>query len=334
MFKKPPVLLLALALVAGLGLAAVAILLAANRELPRSAEVDPNAVVVTVNGAPILERDLQAAMPGGSFDMTAVQARRSKLTRLISELILAQFLKANDVSVAESDVDAEVEALKKDPPPAGCPCCRFASLDQYLAANYMDMAELRATISGNLGFDKYMRSVWESDFPAGEKRDALVAREKPRVMKQYARLSHIMFRTVANAVTFFGPPDRQEVIAKANDAYDRLRKGADFAALAREVSEDAMSTAESGELGFIRLDTYGAAFANAAMALAPGEYSKPVESQWGIHIIRRETATDDDVAKVVSQEYIDAKSEEVMTRIQKSTVVREPGAQSAAAVAY
>jgi protein-export membrane protein SecD len=67
-----------------------------------------------------------------------------------------------------------------------------------------------------------------------------------------------------------------------------LAKGADFAALAKQYSEDPGSKDKGGDLGFFSKDQMVAPFADAAFALKVGEITKtPVLSQYGYHIIKK-----------------------------------------------
>ncbi len=62
--------------------------------------------------------------------------------------------------------------------------------------------------------------------------------------------------------------------------------GADFAALAREHSDDVGSRASGGDLGWITRGTMGDAIDEALFALEPGATSDPVRSEFGWHVIQ------------------------------------------------
>ncbi|CAO3355299.1 peptidylprolyl isomerase [Azospirillum palustre] len=69
----------------------------------------------------------------------------------------------------------------------------------------------------------------------------------------------------------------------------QLKKGGDFAKLAKEKSKDAAAAAQGGDLGYFTKDAMVEPFANAAFAMKPGEISKePVKTQFGYHIIKIE----------------------------------------------
>ncbi len=77
--------------------------------------------------------------------------------------------------------------------------------------------------------------------------------------------------------------------AKAREIHQQLHKGADFAALAQQHSDDQMSGSQGGKMvPFIRgLSTMGLAFDEAALKLKDGELSDVIHTQRGFHIIRR-----------------------------------------------
>ncbi len=73
--------------------------------------------------------------------------------------------------------------------------------------------------------------------------------------------------------------------ALATDIHRQVTGGGDFAALAREHSEDRGSKAKGGELPWATKDRWVPEFANAAFAMEAHEISAPVKSKFGYHII-------------------------------------------------
>jgi peptidyl-prolyl cis-trans isomerase D len=65
-----------------------------------------------------------------------------------------------------------------------------------------------------------------------------------------------------------------------------LLKGEDFAALARGESDDPGSAAQGGDLGFFARELMVKAFADAAFEMKPDETRGPIETEFGLHIIR------------------------------------------------
>ncbi len=68
----------------------------------------------------------------------------------------------------------------------------------------------------------------------------------------------------------------------------RLRRGADFAAMAKQYSDDPGSKAQGGELGWFRRGMMVPQFDRVAFSLKPGQISDVVQTSFGFHIIQVE----------------------------------------------
>lgn len=81
--------------------------------------------------------------------------------------------------------------------------------------------------------------------------------------------------------------------AKAQGILDQIRKGGDFAALAKANSQDPGSKDSGGELGYVKRNHQMVpAFESAAMALKAGQTSDLVRTDFGYHIIQAEARDD------------------------------------------
>jgi peptidyl-prolyl cis-trans isomerase C len=74
---------------------------------------------------------------------------------------------------------------------------------------------------------------------------------------------------------------------QAKEIIAKLKKGADFAELAKKESKDP-GASDGGDLGFFTKDQMVPEFSAAAFALEPGKISEPVKSQFGWHVIKVE----------------------------------------------
>ena len=107
--------------------------------------------------------------------------------------------------------------------------------------------------------------------------------------------------------------------ARADGLYQQLQDGGDFAALAREFSQDPSSAKEGGKLTIRRGETVPP-FDKTAFELETGEVSRPVKTQFGFHIIealaavRPESVTPlEDVEESIRQQLLQEKRNEAMT---------------------
>lgn len=92
---------------------------------------------------------------------------------------------------------------------------------------------------------------------------------------------HILIRLAADA----DDAATTAALEKAYSVVSRLDAGEEFAALAKELSDDPGSAANGGDLGFFGRGIMAPEFENAVYELQPGELSKPVKSPFGVHVI-------------------------------------------------
>jgi len=115
--------------------------------------------------------------------------------------------------------------------------------------------------------DDQIRERWVTDGPGAE-----------------IRARHILFRIPADAT----PAQRDSIRTLADQVRTRAAGGEDFAALARQFSQDPGSAARGGDLDFFGRGRMVAPFEEAAFALQTGEVSQVVETPFGYHVIRVE----------------------------------------------
>jgi peptidyl-prolyl cis-trans isomerase C len=100
---------------------------------------------------------------------------------------------------------------------------------------------------------------------------------------------------------------------EAKAVEEELKKGADFAELAKKKSKDP-GASDGGDLGFFTKDQMVPEFSAVAFALEPGKISDPVKSQFGWHVIKVEEkrarkAPDFDQVKAQIETYVTRKAQ-------------------------
>lgn len=79
--------------------------------------------------------------------------------------------------------------------------------------------------------------------------------------------------------------DKQKALEEAQQIRNKLLAGADFTELARQHSDDPGSALLGGEMGFMQKGQLVPEYEAAVLALAKGEISEPVKTEFGYHII-------------------------------------------------
>jgi len=119
--------------------------------------------------------------------------------------------------------------------------------------------------------------------------------------------------------------------ARAEEVLAKLKNGADFAALAKEYSDDPVSRQKGGDLGLFPRGRMVPAFEAAAFGLAkPGDLAGPVETDFGFHILRLEEIrlpdkrtyeqVSDEIKRDLRAKFGDQKRVELVTAIQSAPV--------------
>jgi peptidyl-prolyl cis-trans isomerase C len=118
-----------------------------------------------------------------------------------------------------------------------------------------------------------------------------------------------------------------------------LKKGADFAELAKTKSKDPGS-ADGGDLGYFTKDQMVPEFSEVAFKLDKGQISDPVKSQFGWHVIRVEDKRDRkppefDQVKDQLENYLQRKAQsEMITKLRADAKIerldKKPDAPAAA----
>ncbi len=114
------------------------------------------------------------------------------------------------------------------------------------------------------------------------------------------------------------PDDRAYIREQMVPILERARAGEDFAALAREFSDDYATKQVGGDTGLFHRGQMSPAFEAAAFALEPGEISDVVETSFGVHIIRleerraEELLTLDDIRDQLREHVIDEQVEQAV----------------------
>ncbi len=101
----------------------------------------------------------------------------------------------------------------------------------------------------------------------------------PNIPTEY-KLSHIYIQPKPDTLT------EQKTYNKALSVLDSIKSGGDFADFARRYSTDPGSSSQGGDLGWVKRGLFVKEFEEAVFSMKEKEYSKPIKTQYGYHIIQ------------------------------------------------
>jgi peptidyl-prolyl cis-trans isomerase C len=237
-------------------------------------------VIARVNGADIPAADLEKAIRNleANAGQQVPAERRSEIYRgildqLVEMRLLEQEAAARNIKATDAEVNAGIDEMKKQAPNAEA----FAKA---LASRKMTEADLRAEARQRLAVDKLLTSEVEPKAAVTEADIADFYKKNPQFFMQpeSMRASHILLKADT-------PEAKAAAKTKAEGLLTQIKGGADFAALAKQYSNDGSAQA-GGDLGFFPRGQMVKPFEDAAFALKAGEVSGLVESEFGYHIIK------------------------------------------------
>jgi peptidyl-prolyl cis-trans isomerase C len=222
-------------------------------ELPADVLTKSNRVTITRSD---FDAELALVPPNIRNEFASSNER---LTKLMNQMLETRTLAA----------EARANGLDKDP---AVQSRIAAQTERMLALARVDQIEREAAAAFDRRRDEFV----------GRAREIYLTEKQKYTLPEQVRAAHILIRndqrTSEEALKL-----AREVRAKA------LAAGADFAALAREYSEDQSAKTNGGDLGWFAARQMDRGFSVGAFALTkPGEISEPVLSAYGYHIIRLE----------------------------------------------
>lgn len=142
------------------------------------------------------------------------------------------------------------------------------------ASEYLDGVRLEASAVSETDLERYYRE-----------------NEGRLTLPEQVRVRHILLTWKPLGK----PDDRAYIREQMVPILERAKAGEDFAALAREFSDDYATRQAGGDTGFFRRGQMAPAFEEVAFALEPGEISDVVETSFGVHIIRLEERQEEEL---------------------------------------
>jgi len=268
----------------------------------KSATTNPGKVA-SVNGTVIsqdqfdndlgYQKQIAAARGVTISDEQMPELKYELLQNLIGTELLYQESQKRGIKVEEKEINEAYEAQKQK--------AQFktdAEFEEALKQSKKSMTSYRAGIKQGLAIDHFIKNKFTDNTCMSDSEAKKYYDDNPSYFQQPAkvRASHIMIIVDSKA----DQSKKDEARKKIEQVMKRLKAGEDFAALAKEVSQDTSTKENGGDLDYFSKGQIGSqSFEDAAFGLKKGEISDIVETDSGYHIIKLTDKTD---AKKISYE--------------------------------
>lgn len=222
----------------------------------RSAGYTPNSFRAALVRDTILNQ-LMAAYAESNFITPAEMEMLASLTKQKRDfryLLINMEQRALDIDISDEDIETYYRNNENE----------FMREEQ-VAIEYIELN--KNDIAGEIEIDEeQIRQAYASEREAYESQ---IER----------RASHILLEASTQE-------ERTEALELASELKERLDAGESFDELAMEYSDDVGSAQDGGDVGYTTGDTFVEPFEQALQQLEVGEVSDPVETEFGVHLIK------------------------------------------------
>ncbi|MGA8991454.1 MAG: peptidylprolyl isomerase [Rhodoplanes sp.] len=228
----------------------------------------------------------QAPAPGGAAPAPPSAAANDPVVAKVNGTEIRQ----SDLALAEEDVGQNI--------PAGTPEAKRDWLINYVAdmhilAKYAEAHKVpdTADFKQRLAFlrdkalmDLVLRDTGKAAVTNEAMRSVYDEAVKQMADEQEVHARHILFR-VADANDQNASKAAED---KAKAALARIKKGEDFATVAKALTDDPPGKQDGGDLGYFTKDQMVPEFSEVAFKLDKGQVSEPIKTAFGWHIVKIE----------------------------------------------
>ncbi len=241
-----------------------------------------DSIVALVDEDVILRSELDLAVAGivdrvraSGESMPPMHLLESQvLERLIIRELQIQRAMMTGIRVSDADIDEALVILSQQNG------MTVQQMRQVIEGDGEDFAEFRRNIGEELMTERLRQRIVNSMEPITDTEIDILLASEDLEGGEY-NVSHIMVGLPDGST----PAQIAGAQAKADDIHSRLVNGLDFASAAISYS-DSQEALEGGEVGWRDLNSVPAFFADAIRGLQPGEFTQPIRSPSGFHIIK------------------------------------------------
>lgn len=261
----------------------LALVATGNSAWAQSPGVQPiDSIVALVDEDVILKSELDLAVQGiveriranGESMPPMDLIERQVLDRLILRELQVQKALQTGIRVSDADIDQALVGLAQQNN------ISVQQMREVIEADGEDFAEFRRNIGEELLTERLRQRIVNGMAPITDTEVEILLASQDLSGGEY-HISHIMVQLPDGAT----PQQIQQAEQEAKDIHRRLEEGLDFASAAISYS-DSQEALEGGEVGWRDLNSIPAFFADAIRNLGPGQFTSPIRSPGGFHIVK------------------------------------------------
>ncbi len=280
----------------------------------------PSVVKATaiVNGEVITQTDIDQRLAllsisnGGQIPADEIDRLRQQVLRnLIDETLQIQAARAEEIEIAEADIDKTVARV------AGSAKQTPEQMAAYLKARGSSIRSIRRQILGELAWRRLQSKKIESGISVGDEEvQAVIDKLNASKGAEEFRVGEIFISANSS--------NEEQASANAQKVFAALEQGGSFVGYARQFSE-ASTAAVGGDLGWVRPEQLPDTLAAAVRQMRPGQISQPIKVPGGYSIIAvqdvRKILTADPRSAILTLKQISVNFPKGTTREQAEPVV-------------
>jgi peptidyl-prolyl cis-trans isomerase C len=230
---------------------------------------------------------------------------REVLDQLVSYRLLVQESRTRKIAAADTEVDARMKEIQAQFPTED-------AFKQMLTSRKTTLDQVRSDIRQDITVQKLIETAIADKVAVKPEQVTDFYAKNPDQFKQPERVraSHILIMVPKDADAAAKTAAR----TKAADILKDVKAGKDFAALAKQHSQDPGSAQNGGDLGFFQQGQMVGPFNEVAFKLAPGQVSDLVETEFGFHIIK---VAEKQVARAIPLDEVRPRLEQYLERMNR-----------------
>lgn len=205
----------------------------------------------------------------------ASELQEQLLERLIITEVQLQHAQRVGLRISDQMLNSSIENIAQQNG------VKFEDMPALLAAEGVDYAKFRRDLRDDITLEQLRRAVVDVDWSDRELEMCLADLEDNAAINSDYNLSNITLSMSESA----SAAEVEETLAEAREIIQRLKDGADFAALAIRYS-DAQNALDGGALGWLKGEQLPSLYTTVVGDMQAGEVTEPIRAPNSFHIVK------------------------------------------------